>query len=123
MTAMSDEELRARFESLSAHDRREAPSFAVLTDRATRAAHRARPRRAWRLAMAIALAAAVVLSVGIARIVRRMSFVPTPLAAWTSPTAGLLKTPGSDLLASPALLSSQLDHLTTTLAQREGNLP
>lgn len=124
MTHLSDEELRARFDALAAHDRREAPPFAELADRAARAAVEGmRPRRSWRLGLTLALAAAVVLSVGIVRVARRLSFVPTPLATWTSPTASLLATPGSALLASPVLMSSPLDHLTTTLAQREGSFP
>jgi anti-sigma-K factor RskA len=128
MSGPSEHELRARFEALRAADERAAPGFrAVLArvarDRALASPGTTRSRRRWRSPLAILMAAAatVVLVAGLTRSFRRRNFVPEPLSTWTSPTASLLQTPGSQLLTSPSLMPSALDHLTTTLAPREGN--
>ena len=122
MIQPAEGELRARFDALRDGDQRDVPDFRALVDRGPRASSTtAAARRSWRLALALAAAAAIVVAVGLAVTARRRAFVPQPLATWTSPTASLLDTPGSALLASPTLVPSALDHLTATIAQREGN--
>jgi hypothetical protein len=121
MTGIPDHELRARFDELRAADEQGAPGFGAVLARARFAApDRTQRRRRRRLGVALSIAAAIVLAVGISRTSRRRSFVAQPLSTWRSPTASLLRTPGLELLASPSLIPSALDHLTTTLAQREG---
>ena len=121
MTGPSDRELRARFEALRDADERDAPGFRAVLERAALAFNRDSQRVARRrLGVALAIAASLVIAAGISREWRRRDFVAQPLSSWTSPTAILLKTPGSELLAAPALLPSTLDHLTSTFAQREG---
>lgn len=121
MTALSDHELRARFDALRVADERDAPGFRAVLDRARRApATDARLMARRRLQVALSIAAALLVAVGVSRISRRPDFVPPPLSIWTSPTASLLRTPGSDLLASPALLSSVLDQLTSMSPPHQG---
>jgi hypothetical protein len=121
MTGLPDHELRARFDELRAADEQSAPGFGAVLARARFAApDRTQRRRRWRLGAALSIAAAIVLAVGISRTARRRNFVAQPLSTWRSPTASLLRTPGSELLASPSLVPSALDHLTIMLAQREG---
>ncbi len=121
MTALSDHELRARFDALRAADERDAPGLRAVLDRARRApAADARLMARRRLQVALSIAAALLLAVGVSRISRRPAFVPPPLSTWTSPTASLLHTPGSELLASPALLSSVLDQLTSMSPPHQG---
>jgi hypothetical protein len=121
MTGLSDRELRARFDALRAADEHGAPGFGALLAHAARAATEGRrlPSR-WRLRTSLSIAAALLLAVGLVRWSRRRDFVPQPLSTWTSPTAGLLHTPGSELLASSGLLPSVLDQLTSTSSQRKG---
>jgi hypothetical protein len=122
MTGPSDHELRAHFDALRATDERDAPGFRAVLDRAAPTAPDAtRLRARLRLGAALAIAAAIVLAAGLTLTSPRRNFVAEPLSAWTSPTASLLHTPGSELLASPSLVPSALDHLTTTLPLREGN--
>jgi len=121
MTGPSDDELRARFRALRDADERDAPRFELVRSRPRRPALISPRRRfGWRLGVVLSVAAALLLSAGLPRAYRRYTFVPQPLSTWTSPTAGLLRTPGADLLGSPKLAPSPLDHLITTLALREG---
>ena len=117
---MSDDELRARFRALRAADERDVPGFERARDRPARVASAAaRIRFRW-LGVALSVAAALLLSAGVTRAYRRYTFVAQPLSTWKSPTAALLRTPGAELLHSLRLAPSPLDHLTTTLALREG---
>jgi hypothetical protein len=121
MTDSADHEWRARFEALRAADERDAPDFRAVVDRPAPAgvAHAAAPPR-WRLRVALSIAAALLLSVGLVSVVRRRAFVAEPLSTWRSPTASLLRTTGSDLLRSSALMPSTLDQLgSVSLAYKE----
>jgi hypothetical protein len=121
MSDLSDHELRARFAALRATEERNAPAFDAVVGRVQRAAPigpRIQPR--WRVPLALVVAAALLLGVGLMRTARRRAFVPQPLSAWTSPTESLLYTPTSAVLAWPTLAPSALDHLTSMLAQSEG---
>lgn len=112
MNESADDELRAQFGELRTADMGDAPAFRELFGRADRAAagtDRNERRRLSRLAIPIALAAAIVLTVGIARVARRRAFIQAPLSTWTSPTASLLRAPGAGLLAPPGILASVLD--------------
>jgi hypothetical protein len=121
MNASSDEELRARFEALRSADERVAPGFERIRNRSRRRAFTTpRVRFGWRLDVALAVAAALLFSIGATRAYRRYTFVAAPLSTWKSPTAVLLRTPGAGLLQSQELAPSPLDHLTTALALREG---
>jgi hypothetical protein len=121
MSGLSDHELRAGFEALRAADEQEAPGFTTVLDRAKRAPLAdPRPRVRRRLQVALSIAAALLLAAGVVRVFRRPDFVPPPLSTWTSPTASLLRTSGADLLASPTLLSSVLDQLTSMPPQHQG---
>jgi hypothetical protein len=124
MTGLSDEEMRARFDSLRRVDEQRAPAFRAILDRPVRAASAGTPFRArWRLAVALSLAAGVVLVAGLVRVSRRRDFVAQPLSTWTSPTASLLRTQGAASFATSPLLPSVLDNLTVTTLQRRGRRP
>ena len=105
-----DDEFRARFSALRHSDRTGAPSFRETRDAASRRATLA-PR--WRPTPLLALAAAagVVLVAGLVLRSARDRDAPS-ITTWTSPTAGLLRTPGVELLgAPPALRASILDRV------------
>jgi hypothetical protein len=124
---MSDDDLRARFAELRNDDHARAPDFgAVLTRAELRARTTAYPRIvrvAW-----IAAAAGIVFSAGILfQQSRGRDLVPpgsgqaATISTWTSPTADLLRTPGSELLAPPSLFSSILDGATGATIQPQGD--
>ena len=134
MTHPDDDELRSRFHDLRDDDRGHIPSFGALWDRAEARARTSRhthtPGLVW-----IAAAASIVLAVGVV-LARSDDGDPTRLVAdsapldavaaqtigtWTSPTAGLLRTPGRDLLVPPSIHSSILDGVTGTARQRNGD--
>ncbi len=110
MNDSSDRELRSKFERLRETETAGAPDFRNLLDRADRTAPdgRAGRRRLSRFAIPIAVAAAVVVAAGVASVARRRTAVQVPLSSWTSPTAGLLRTPGLGLLGPANILSSRL---------------
>lgn len=123
MRQIGDEDLRARFAELRDDDRAHAPEFGALWRRAElRAQTTARPRTlrsAWILA-----AAGIVLTVGI--LFQRSREVPArisgaTISSWRSPTAGLLRTPGIELLAPPAIFSSILDGAAGAAVQPQGD--
>lgn len=116
MKEINDDELRARFAQLRSADELGAPDFQCVLERAKNRPLRA-GRFAWRrpLAVSAALAATILLAVGVARVARRSGFVAPPLSTWVSPTASLLRTPGSELLNSPSLTSSVLDPATKSV--------
>jgi hypothetical protein len=117
MTDSSDHELRARFDALRVAEEHDAPGFRSVLDRAART----RPAGArWPLRVTLSIAAALLLSAGLVRVSRRRAFIAEPLSTWRSPTAGLLRTTGSDLLRSSALMPSMLDQLgSVSLAHKE----
>jgi hypothetical protein len=121
MKQIGDDDLRARFAELRDDDRAHAPEFGALWRRAElRAQTMARPRTlrvTWILA-----AAGIVVTVGIlfqqSRDVRtRGSISRATISSWRSPTAGLLRMPGVELFAPPAIFSSILDGATGATVQ------
>lgn len=125
MRQIGDEDLRARFGELRDDDRAHAPEFGALWKRAElRAQTMARPRTlraAWILA-----AAGIVMTAGI--LFQRSREVPArgttsgaTISSWRSPTAGLLRTPGIELLAPPAIFSSILDGAAGATVQPQGD--
>ena len=124
MNEFHDDELRSRFAELRAADERDAPEFHAVLDRANHRPIRldARTRR-WlpRIAWSLAAAAAIVLAIGITRESRqRRAFVPVTLSIWTSPTASLLRTPGSELITSSTFAPSMIDPATAKTLSRRG---
>ena len=122
MIDMHDDELRARFAGLRASDELSAPEFVDVLDRARHSAHSRVSARRWLspLAISIAAAAVVIAAVGIARASRRAAFVAPPLSTWTSPTAGLLRTPGTGQRQPATLISSLVDIATTPATPQTG---
>jgi hypothetical protein len=118
----SDDELRARFAELRAADARGAPDFRGVLDRANHSPHADSRGRRWLspLAISVAAAAVVVAAVGISRVSRRAAFVAPPLSSWTSPTAGLLRTPAFDR-ARPASVISTLVVIATAIPRTGTN--
>jgi|SRR2546423_15718866 len=123
MIDMNDEELRARFDALRQHDARHQPAFLSMWHRAQSSA-RSRERK--RVPVLRWAAAAVFVVVGASLLVLRTrgrSDAPqTPAMAirlWQSPTAGLLRTSGSDLLDPPSLFSSVFDGVTAPALKNE----
>ena len=129
MNLPADDELRARFEALREEDRRRAPAFrGALSDEGPRPLPR---RRAFPLVW-IAAAAGIVLTVGIA-VRETRQHDPDPharsassfgggdtvsITTWRSPTASLLRSSGSGLLAPPRILSSVLDGASRAAVQQ-----
>jgi len=116
MRQIGDEDLRARFAELRDDDRAHAPEFGALWKRAELRAQTTPRLRRMRVAWIVA-AAGIVLTAGI--LFQRSWGVPThgniseaTISNWRSPTAGLLRTPGIELLAPPAIFSSILDGAT-----------
>ena len=98
MNSPEDSRLRAHFANLREEDRIAAPPFGPTAARAA-----AFSRRGPSLRMALAaipvLAIAIAIAVALAvRTHRSTDVVPRELAAWSSPTAFLLETPGKQLL-------------------------
>lgn len=113
MNEMHDDELRSRFAELRAADEAGAPDFRGVLDRAaqrTPGISRTGWRSPSRITISLAVAAAVVFAIGLTIQSRqRRAFVPVNLSIWTSPTASLLRTPGSELITSPILVPSMVD--------------
>ncbi len=94
MISPEDSRLRTRFETLREEDRRAAPPFGRTAAAAASLSRRGHSLRIALAAMPI-LALAVMLAV---RTHRSTEAVPSELAVWSSPTAFLLETPGTQLL-------------------------
>jgi hypothetical protein len=116
MKQSGEEDLRARFAELRDGDRAHAPEFGALLRRADLRARTTARSRTMRAAWIVA-AAGIVLTAGI--LFRGSRGVPThdsisgtTISNWRSPTSGLLRTPGIELLAPPAIFSSILDGAT-----------
>ncbi len=122
MTGSHDDELRARYAELRAADEQSAPDFQKILDRASDSSRATVRRYRWLspLTVSIAAAAVVVAAVGIARASRRAAFVAPPLSTWTSPTAGLLRTPGVDRARSISVMASLVDIAASTAIPRTG---
>ena len=126
MNPTSDDELRARFEALRQEDFGRTPDFRDVLNRARspESQHRRQLDPLW-----IAAAAVIVLAVGImvreghqrsaARAAKSASFDQgaTSISRWRSPTASLLRTSGSGVLAPPRILSSILDGASNAAVQ------
>ena len=124
MKELRDDELRARFAALRSADEINPPEFRSVLERAfVRDPQRSRAgwRSPLRVAVSLAAAEAVVLTVGLTIQARkRRAFVPVNLSLWTSPTASLLRTPGSDLLTSTSLGPSMIDPATSNTHSHTG---
>lgn len=128
MNLSDDDELRARFEALREEDGRRAPAFHGGLGHEW---PRPLPRRRARPLVWIAAAAGIVLTVGIAFQQTRNHGVASRLgtagsfqtgdsvsiSTWRSPTASLLRTTGSEVLASSKILSSVLDGASRAAVQ------
>ncbi|MFI5228654.1 MAG: hypothetical protein ACHQWU_06280 [Gemmatimonadales bacterium] len=110
MSALTDHDLRTRFERLRTAEATSAPEFRKVLAHANHMAEAdRRARRNWRrVAIPVALGAAIVVVAGIVRVSRHRQFAAPPLSAWTSPTSALLHTPDIGLLAPPFLVTSAL---------------
>ena len=103
-----DNRLRTHFANLREEDQSSAPPF----NRTAAAAAFSRRSSSWRIALAamLALAIAVMLAV---RTHRSTDAFPRELAAWSSPTAFLLETPGRQLLNQTPRFGEPLIHSLT----------
>jgi hypothetical protein len=135
MSAVNDDELRAMYEQLRAGDDTQlpAPSFRALWARAESSA-KSPPRSrvpVLRAALWIAAAACLVVTASVAfrqtRTTTNTAVSPavrtgaTSLSDWTSPTAGLLRTSDTELLAPAPILASILDGVTRVRLQPKGD--
>src|SRR3979411_2376333 len=105
MSSSEDRDLRTHFANLREEDRSAAPPFG-RTVTAAAFSHR-------RSFLPIALAAMPVLAIAVIRalrIHRSTGAVPRELAAWSSPTAFLLETPGKRLLNQTPRFGDPLIH-------------
>ncbi len=95
MKSLQDDDLRSMFQRLRAHESGKAPSFEQMC---ARPRTRRAPRTFLRVALTTLFIAAVVL-VGVWR-TGTNQVDATLVSSWRSPTDGLLKAPGSELLTS-----------------------
>jgi len=126
MNPTSDDELRAQFEALRHEDLGRAPDFGDVLHR-TRSPERHHRRQLdplWIAAAAvIVLAAGIVVREGLQRSADRaaksasLDEGATSISRWRSPTASLLRTSGSGVLAPPRILSSILDGASNAAVQ------
>jgi hypothetical protein len=106
MSSPEDSRLRTQFANLREEDRSGTPSF-----ERTAAAVTFSPRRSSSLRFAVAATPVLVIAVMFAlRSHRSTDAVPRELAAWSSPTAFLLATPGQQLLNQTPRLGEPLIH-------------
>jgi hypothetical protein len=125
MKQIGDEDLRSRFAELRDDDRAHAPEFGPLWKRAELRAQTTSRKRTLHVAWILA-AAGIVVTVSV--LVQQSRDVPTEgsisgatISSWRSPTAGLLRTPGSELLAPPPILTSILDGATGATVRSKGD--
>lgn len=108
MSSPEDRRLRTRFANLREEDRSGAPPFGrVIADAPATFSRRRRSSMWIALAAIPVLAAALVLAV---RTRPSTDVIPCKLAAWSSPTAVLLETPGKQLLNQTPGLGEPLIH-------------
>jgi len=106
MNSQDDGRLKAHFVNLREEDRIAAPPFGRIA-----AAAAASSRRGSSLRIALAAVPLLVIAVIFAlRTHRSTDAVPRQLAAWSSPTAFLLETPGKQLLNQTPRLGEPLIH-------------
>ena len=125
MKQIGDEDLRARFAELRDDDRAHAPEFGPLWKRAELRAQTTSRKRTLRVAWIVA-AAGIVVTVSV--LVQQSRDVQTEgsisgatISSWKSPTAGLLRTSGIELLAPPPILTSILDGATGATVHPKGD--
>ena len=106
MNSPEDNRLRTHFANLREEDRSAAPPFGRTAAAAAAFSRRGSLLRIALTAMPV-LAIAVMLAV---RTHRSASAVPRDLAAWSSPTAFLLETPGKQLLNQTPRFGDPLIH-------------
>jgi hypothetical protein len=123
VTVNPDDDLRAQFDARLGVERMAVPDFRSLIDRAEcRADVRQQSRRrsgAW-VALSLAAAAVVVLATGLVVHRTRERSSIQALSTWRSPTAGLLRTPGTALLQPRDVFTSVLDGAASMAAQPKG---
>lgn len=107
MSLPEDYDLKSHFANLREEDRRAAPPFG-RTAAAAVASSRRRPFLRIALAAMPVLAIAVMLAV---RTHRSTDAAPRELAAWSSPTAFLLETPGKQFLNRTPKFGEPLMHV------------
>ena len=106
MNSSEDSRLRTHFTNLREEDRSATPPFGRIT-----AAVPFVPRRRYSLRIALATLPVVVIAVMLTvRTHRSTDPIPRDLAAWSSPTAFLLETPGKQLLNQTPRLGEPLIH-------------
>jgi peptidoglycan/LPS O-acetylase OafA/YrhL len=106
MSSEVDSRLRAHFANLREEDRIATPPFGPIA-----AAAAASSRRGSFLGIALAVVSLLGIAVIFAlRTHRSTDAVPRQLAAWSSPTAFLLETPGKQLLNQTPRLGEPLIH-------------
>lgn len=121
MKHTDEDQLRSHFQSLRDGERVHAPPFRAAWDGAARRAVLA-PRARIATVLWLTAAAGVVLAVGVTLRQSSDRDLPPSITSWTSPTAGLLRTPGVELLgASPTLRTSILDRVVPAPVQPGGN--
>jgi hypothetical protein len=106
MSVPEDSRLRTHFANLREEDRSAAPPFGPTATAGAAVSHRG-------LSLRIALAAVPVLAIGVVLTVRTHRSTdsqPHELTAWSSPTAFLLETPGTQLLNQTPRLGEPLIH-------------
>lgn len=114
MNSPEDSGLRARFANLRQEDRKATPSFGRIAAQGTVSSRRGFSQR-------IALAAMLVVALAVVftwRSRRSSDADPRELAAWSSPTAFLLETPGKQLLIQVPRLGEPL--ISTLPAAQDG---
>ena len=127
MMQPDEDEVRARFAHLKASDRQSVPEFPSLLATARTRARAARRSRvaagAWGIAAAVLLIALSFVAQGTLDRGRsssgpeaRAAAVPA-ITVWSSPTASLLTTSGSEIARPPDLLSSILDVASSAAVQ------
>ena len=123
MTTHDDDEIRATIDALREDDAKRAPAFHLAWNRATSRA-RQTPRSRVPILRWIAIAACLLVVAGLLarRSLDRRSTPPMSIHRWSSPTAELLRTPGSELLQPQPILSSVLDGATRLPSQTKGGL-
>ncbi len=127
MSQPGDDDLRAHFHTLREYDAAHAPEFRAVRADATRRADRVFRQRTMTFVW-LAAAACLVIAAGL--VLRRSRHDATvrfagngapTISNWSSPTDGLLRAPGRELLSPPPILSSILDGATGALVNSKGD--